>query len=936
MKDPGALDVLRRRIDEMERRHARELEELRATLEKMESADEPVAVETHGRAAVPPPLPVWRPAPAPEPVPELAQEPGLSSGVMAVEATSHSHAEEGAGVPFQGEVDFGRVWLVRIGVVILLAGLVFLGNYAYQNWIRDLGNGVRLAALLVLAGVWVETGRRLAARENLRRFGEVVMAGGLGFSYYCVYAAHHVGRLRVIDSAAVAGVLLVAAAAGIAAVAWRRDSRLTATLGMLLASFTTVVQPLGWLACVSNGALAAMGLFFLTRRGWAAPGWVGMLGMYGAFALWQVFGAAGRGGDALAVLWFLAPSWAVFAVAGVLPTGGVSLAPRVRAWFAGANNALFFILFGVLWIDHYGSGKFWMVAGTMGLALTALGVWGRRTLPVAGAANLAQGLLLLGLALVLKLDGYHLALAFAVEALVLAAAYRKFGGRVEAVGALLAAIAAAGWICMAENRPPLWSAGLAVVLLGAACLVMRLAAGFERRRAFRGFARGAAGAMFAAALAAFAIGVLWRMDRDWAHAAAAVSAFVLGWAALRLDRKRRMREMAAGAVALLVGAIAVLAFEALEKGVPWGVMPPMIVALLAGVWLWRTDEADVMRPIEFPPDDRRLPEWLSAAAAALAVWVACANSGITADSRVLVDLGGALGLAVAATLLRSGRLAMVSGALGLLVMLAAISARTLDAHPAWVFFTATPVALAALVVWFLPPGAGRVPDFGRKIGAAGFRVAAFLAWALAVYRAGGAAFIDGWAATAIVLMGVAMSARIKLPPESLLFLGLAVTGLIVKSMAGPWTRIETTEGWRGAWVLVAMFLLVFSHRERAAVIEDGARRAQVIAFLGCLAVVLTTVWTTQMMVWRAGWDGAVALWSVLGMLTVAAGLWQRLRGLRVAGLLLLLVALAKLFFHDVWDYTAFTRVVSFIALGIALILLGLFYNHFAETLRKWL
>jgi uncharacterized membrane protein len=31
------------------------------------------------------------------------------------------------------ELDFAKVWFVRIGIVILLTGLVFLGNYAYQN-----------------------------------------------------------------------------------------------------------------------------------------------------------------------------------------------------------------------------------------------------------------------------------------------------------------------------------------------------------------------------------------------------------------------------------------------------------------------------------------------------------------------------------------------------------------------------------------------------------------------------------------------------------------------------------------------------------------------------------------------------------------------------------------------------------------------------------
>ena len=55
---------------------------------------------------------------------------------------------------------------------------------------------------------------------------------------------------------------------------------------------------------------------------------------------------------------------------------------------------------------------------------------------------------------------------------------------------------------------------------------------------------------------------------------------------------------------------------------------------------------------------------------------------------------------------------------------------------------------------------------------------------------------------------------------------------------------------------------------------------------------------------------------------------------RQAGFLLLSLALLKLFFVDVWDFTTFMRVVSFIALGLALVVLGLFYHRFAPALKR--
>jgi uncharacterized membrane protein len=46
--------------------------------------------------------------------------------------------------------------------------------------------------------------------------------------------------------------------------------------------------------------------------------------------------------------------------------------------------------------------------------------------------------------------------------------------------------------------------------------------------------------------------------------------------------------------------------------------------------------------------------------------------------------------------------------------------------------------------------------------------------------------------------------------------------------------------------------------------------------------------------------------------------------------------LVKVFVLDVWEFTAFTRVVSFIVLGLSLLLLGLFYHKFVPVLRGWI
>jgi hypothetical protein len=217
-----------------------------------------------------------------------------------------------------------------------------------------------------------------------------------------------------------------------------------------------------------------------------------------------------------------------------------------------------------------------------------------------------------------------------------------------------------------------------------------------------------------------------------------------------------------------------------------------------------------------------------------------------------------------------------------------------------------------------------------------FRLAAALAWAIALHRALGDHAVDGWAATALIPAVMAALFHRKIPAEAVAFQTLAVVWLFAILAESPWGRLQDAAGWRGGLVVVAMIALVCTWRERAAMIHDAQTRMRVLGMLAGLACLLATLWSTQMVVWRIGWPGTVTLWSALGFLSVATGLWQRLRALRAAGLVLFSLAMVKLFVHDVWDFTAFTRVVSFIVLGVALILLGLFYSHFANTLRKWL
>jgi hypothetical protein len=132
-------------------------------------------------------------------------------------------------------------------------------------------------------------------------------------------------------------------------------------------------------------------------------------------------------------------------------------------------------------------------------------------------------------------------------------------------------------------------------------------------------------------------------------------------------------------------------------------------------------------------------------------------------------------------------------------------------------------------------------------------------------------------------------------------------------------------------LLVALLAGIALKRPRLATRFEAGKLDNPLSWLACCVL---SIWATHLTVDCFGWRGVSVLWTVLGFGLVSFGLWVRRVTSRQAGFLLLTLALGKLFFVDVWDFTTFMRVVSFVALGLALVVLGLFYHRFAPALKK--
>lgn len=913
------LRRLRARLRDLEEQHATALRAVRGRISALEERLEARAQlpEPTVTATGPPPVePATAAEPPPEPAKPAAVPPPLPPPPP--KAATAEDAPPGESLEFR----LGRVWFVRIGVALLLTGLVLLGNYAYQNWVRDLPNGIRLAALYVCAIGLAECGRRLARGEKLARFGEVVLAGGLAFFYYCTFAAHHVDRLRVVDSPILAAVLLFLAAGAIGAVSWLRQAKATAVLGLLLASYSTMLQPIGWLSCLSNVLLAGAGVALMLRPGWAGPGIAAMVGIYASFLGWQIAGAAGGRPDNVTSLWFLPPVWALFALPGIVGNFRASMSERARFWFAGSNNAAFFVLFSALWLMRGWDESYWLVSAVFGAILLALGVAARRRANSIGGVHAAQGIGLLSLALVLKLDGHHLGLALAIESLALAAAAWRFRTRSEFAFSVIAGTAAVLVILVhgdamfpSTGQIPLWSAALAAALVGASSVLLNRAAGDSD------FRRLGSGIVFFAALAAASAGFALRLPEPWPLPSLTALATLVAFATLRLDPRRTMAEAAWGS--LLVLALAVLKLP--ESPAAPAIGAAAILAM-AACWLWHRQPGAASEII--PADPARHPAtgaWMNATFVVAATWTCLFRLDLETPLRLSLTAGAGVALTALAIAGSCGRLAPCAA---LLPVAAALESAARSGEP-WPIALLSWTGLALLALRWRPDALAPL----HRLAAGGLlRVAGFVAWCISWARHAPETWGDWIALSALGLVVVAVSLRRPLAHEATAFLVVATGWFAWRTLESPWLEIADPS-WRGAGVALAFLATALTQRQRPSHFEGRRERMAGVA-LNHVACALATAWTTQILVWRYGWQPASVAWTFLGFAAISTGLWLRLRAFRIFGFLLLAIALLKLFAVDVWDFSAFTRVAAFIALGVALMLLGLFYHRFAPVLKR--
>ncbi len=829
----------------------------------------------------------------------------------------------------------GTYWLVRIGIVVLLTGLVLFGNLAYQNYISRLGPGGKVfllylaSALLLGAGWWWQ---RTALKESLKNYAQVLFAGGLAAAYFTTYAAHHFQHLRVIPDAGVDGALLLGLAGVMVWIADLKQSEVMALFAVLLAYYTAIIShDVGLFTLYSNLVLTLAAVFFLVRNRWATLSFASLLATYAAYAFWRFL----HGNDWRWALpqeglwtgtWFLISYWVVF-TAAVFLSKDEKFAKENRAGFLTLNNGAFFTMF-LLTMYQAHQGGFWKFSLVFGAVLLGLAEAAKRFLgpePLAKNSYLTQGLLLVTVGFITKFSGLELALILAAESVMLLMVGQQRQSAILRAGGYVAAALAVGWGMDGMKRNDthgLWlGIGLGVLMMWNTLLV------HGKTQAERRFTlRPQPGYFTVLALLIWLVATYNNTSRQNFPAVLAVEGLLLTFS-IYLLRVREIALFGQGYVAL--AQLVWLFNSALAEGPapPWWDPALLIFVLLVLSHWWQRQTVLELR-LQFEILCQGL--YALAIIGVLYFWF---SPKVDAPIWLALTSLFAVGLTAYGVWTRAWLLA-ACGQIFMLVSAAQFAVQLWEGKPHWQLPLAPIAALGVLSF-------GTVNWFERKPDPTG-RISQPLLQIARLYR---------WTA---LMMSISWVCQ-YIPARERIWL-LALLGLWVFLWAG-WQRNTEALLFSAAYTLTALalfwlpllqaptvywpnllvILLLLGQRQMARRLPDRyplkpAVHGAIITTGGLSLWLFLSRWVLQ----NASGFYLTASWSAFALVLFTAGMVLRERAYRWVGLGVLACALGRVALFDLWKLETLYRVLSFMALGIVLLVLGFIYSRYQEKIRQWL
>jgi Predicted membrane protein (DUF2339) len=237
----------------------------------------------------------------------------------------------------------GANWFAKLGVVLTVIGVALLGKLALQN----LGPVGKAFLIYAVSLIFLVGGIALEKRHRYQLLGRVGIGGGWALLFFSTFGIYHVPAMRVLDSALLDSILMLAVAVAMGAHTLRYNSQLVTGVAFLL-GYTTVALSQDTVYSLTAGVMLAIGLVgIVLKMGWFELEVFGILAGYlnHLYWLYRILGPHGAQGRAfpeyhasLALLFFY---WLIFRISYVAREIKNDFEERVSTVSAVLNSLLF-------------------------------------------------------------------------------------------------------------------------------------------------------------------------------------------------------------------------------------------------------------------------------------------------------------------------------------------------------------------------------------------------------------------------------------------------------------------------------------------------------------------------------------------------------------------------------------------------------------------
>ncbi|MBU1631057.1 MAG: DUF2339 domain-containing protein [Candidatus Omnitrophica bacterium] len=218
------------------------------------------------------------------------------------------------------ELDFGRNWLNKIGIVVLTLGIGFLISYTFKYF----GPFLKIAFGYLVSAILFSFGFKLENKEKFINFGRVLLGGGWALVYFTTYAMHHFQASRIIQNQIMGLFLLALVVIGMMIHVLKYKSEGMMSITLFIAYLTATLGQITSFTVISCMLLALVIFFLVYNFKWVKTFILGIILTYGIHYVWVMpniaastsqtvlFGMVTPDYNLLMNLIFLTAYWLVF------------------------------------------------------------------------------------------------------------------------------------------------------------------------------------------------------------------------------------------------------------------------------------------------------------------------------------------------------------------------------------------------------------------------------------------------------------------------------------------------------------------------------------------------------------------------------------------------------------------------------------------------